>query len=81
MMETRLIELAIPLTRPFDTAAGTIDQRRTVLGGLTDHGSTGWGAAATYPGLTPDARSWGLGSLSRETSAPTPVAAAARAAP
>jgi len=77
MMETRLIELAIPLTRPFDTAAGTIDQRRTVLVGLTDHGTTGWGEAAPYPGMTTDTIDGVWASLSGETSALTPSAAAA----
>ena len=77
MMETRLIELAIPLTRPFGTAAGTIDQRRTVLVGLTDHGTTGWGEAAPYPGMTTDTIEGVWASLSGETSALTPSAAAA----
>ncbi len=76
-METRLIELAIQLTRPFATAAGRIDQRRTVLVGLTNDGTTGWGEAAPYPGMTTDTIDGVWASLSGETSAPTPSAAAA----
>ena len=54
VMQTRLIELAIQLTRPFETAAGRIEQRRTVLVGITEDGTTGWGEAAPYPGMTTD---------------------------
>lgn len=76
-METHLIELAIRLTRPFETAAGRIDRRHTMLVGLTDDGTSGWGEAAPYPGVTTDTIDGVWASLSGETSALTPSAAAA----
>jgi O-succinylbenzoate synthase len=48
----RLIELAIPLLRPFATARGAVSARRTVLVGVRRDGTTGWGEAAPYPGIT-----------------------------
>lgn len=48
----RLIELAIPLRRPFANARGPVSERRLVLVGITEAGITGWGEAAPYPGLT-----------------------------
>ncbi len=50
----RLYRLSIPLTRPFATAAGGIEQRTVVLVAATEAGVTGWGEAAPYPGVTPD---------------------------
>ena len=48
----RLIELAIPLRRPFVNARGPVPERRLVLVGITEAGVTGWGEAAPYPGVT-----------------------------
>lgn len=50
----RLIELDLPLQRPFETAAGTIRSRRVVLVGARVKGITGWGEAAPYPGHSPE---------------------------
>ena len=50
----RLVDLAIPLRRPFSNARGAVRKRRVVLVGLTEAGITGWGEAAPYPGLTPE---------------------------
>jgi O-succinylbenzoate synthase len=76
-METRLVELAIPLLAPFSTAQGSIETRRTVLVGLTADGVTGWGEAAPYPGVTPDTVEGVWACLTGETAALTPSAAAA----
>jgi O-succinylbenzoate synthase len=76
-METRLVELAIPLPVPFSTAEGSIETRRTVLVGLTEDGVTGWGEAAPYPGVTPDTVEGVWACLTGETAALTPSAAAA----
>ncbi len=76
-METRLVELAIPLPAPFSTAQGSIETRRTVLVGLTADGVTGWGEAAPYPGVTPDTVEGVWACLIGETAALTPSAAAA----
>jgi len=54
IVDAHLIELAVPLARPFKTAAGTIEDRRVVLVGASDGELTGWGEAAPYPGMTPD---------------------------
>jgi O-succinylbenzoate synthase len=48
----RLIELAIPLLHQFTTAHGAESARRIVLVGVRHDGSTGWGEAAPYPGIT-----------------------------
>ena len=75
-METRLIELAVPLTRPFTTATGAMEVRRVVLVGRSDGDHTGWGEAAPYPAMTPDTIEGVWTSLIEET-ALTPTAAAA----
>lgn len=76
-METRLVELDIPLPAPFSTAEGSIRTRRTVLVGLSEDGVTGWGEAAPYPGATPDTVEGVWACLTGETVALTPSAAAA----
>jgi O-succinylbenzoate synthase len=49
------IELAIPMIRPFRSAATTIQDRRVVLIEVRDRaGSFGWGEAAPFPGATDD---------------------------
>ncbi len=75
-MDTHLIELAVPLVRPFTTAAGTIVDRRVVLVGTTEGELTGWGEAAPYPAMTPDTIEGVWASLKGEI-ALTPTAAAA----
>jgi O-succinylbenzoate synthase len=76
-METRLVELAVPLVEPFSTAEGSIETRRMVLVGLIEDGVTGWGEAAPYQGVTPDTVEGVWASLTGETAALTPSAAAA----
>lgn len=75
-MELHLIELSVPLRRPFTTAAGTVDERGLVLVGVRDGDSVGWGEAAPYPGMTPDTVDGVWDSLTGEL-ALTPTAAAA----
>ncbi len=49
----RLVDLRIPLRRPFANAAGgAVAERRVVLVGVSEDGTTGWGEAAPYPGIT-----------------------------
>jgi O-succinylbenzoate synthase len=76
-LETRLIELAVPLVEPFGTAEGTIDVRHTVLVGRTEDGVTGWGEAAPYPGVTPDTVDGVWASLTGKAEALTPTSKAA----
>ena len=76
-MTTRLVELTVPLLRPFVTAAGSVEVRRTVLVGRSADGVTGWGEAAPYPGVTPDTVDGVWASLIDEAGALTPSAAAA----
>ena len=76
-MTIRLIELAVRLLRPFTTSAGSVDERRTVLVGRGEDGLTGWGEAAPYPGVTTDTVDGVWASLTGETDALTPSAAAA----
>jgi O-succinylbenzoate synthase len=76
-MDTRLVELDIPLPVPFSTAEGSVETRRAVLVGLTEDGVTGWGEAAPYPGVTPDTVEGVWVCLTGETVALTPSAAAA----
>ncbi len=76
-MTTRLIELAVPLHRPFVTASGSIEARRVVLVGHTEGDITGWGEAAPYPGVTPDTIDGVWASLNGEATALTPSAGAA----
>lgn len=76
-MTIRLIELAVPLLRPFTTAAGSIDERRIVLVGRGEAEFTGWGEAAPYPGVTTDTVDGVWASLTGETDALTPSASAA----
>jgi O-succinylbenzoate synthase len=45
-----LIELAIPLRRPFVAASGVLHERRSLLVGVEGDGVTGWGEVAPYPG-------------------------------
>jgi o-succinylbenzoate synthase len=75
-VELHLIELSIPLRRPFATAGGTIDHRGLVLVGAVDGDLIGWGEAAPYPGMTPDTVDGVWASLTGEM-ALTPTAAAA----
>jgi len=76
-MTTRLIELAVPLHRPFATAVGSVETRRTVLVARTSDGITGWGEAAPYPGVTPDTVDGVWVSLIGGATALTPSASAA----
>lgn len=76
-METRIVELAVPLVHAFSTAEGSISSRRVLLVGLSDGGVTGWGEAAPYPGVTPDTVDGAWASLTGEASALTPTAKAA----
>lgn len=76
-METRLIELSVPLLHTFATAIGMVEERRTVLVGRTEGDVTGWGEAAPYPGQTPDTVDGVWASLTGETGALTPSASAA----
>ena len=48
----RLIELDLPLRRPFATARGRTATRRIVLVGVRRGDQTGWGEAAPYPGIS-----------------------------
>ncbi len=48
----RLVELRIPLLRPFANARRTASERALVLAGLSEAGETGWGEAAPFPGVT-----------------------------
>ncbi|MEA2058170.1 MAG: o-succinylbenzoate synthase, partial [Actinomycetota bacterium] len=48
----RLIELDLPLRRPFGTAHGRTFTRRIVFIGVQDGDQTGWGEAAPYPGIS-----------------------------
>ena len=75
-MNIRLIELAVPLLRPFRTATGAMEERRVVLVGSTDGDQTGWGEAAPYLGVTPDTIEGVWSSLVGDL-ALTPTAAAA----
>lgn len=45
-----LIELAIPLRRPFVAASGVLHERRSLLVGVDRDGVTGWGEVAPFPG-------------------------------
>ena len=47
----RLIEIAVPLLRPFRSGLGEVTERRLILVGVERNGVTGWGEAAPYPGL------------------------------
>lgn len=49
-----VIESRLPLRSPMTTATGTTEIRHTVLYGLTESGSTGWGEAAPLPGWSPE---------------------------
>lgn len=48
-----LIELALPLRRPFVAASGTLHERRTLLVGVEAGGVSGWAESAPYPGQGP----------------------------
>lgn len=48
----RLVEVRLPLARPFATARGSVGERRIVLVGAVDGIHVGWGEAAPYPGAT-----------------------------
>lgn len=47
-----LVELGIPLRHRFSNSMAAISERRVVLVGVTEDGSTGWGEAAPYPAYT-----------------------------
>jgi len=75
-MDGHLWELAIPLRRPFASAAATIRERRVVIVRVTDGSIAGWGEAAPYPGVTPDSVDDAVRTLVRG-SVLSPTAAAA----
>ena len=50
----RLVELRIPLNRPFSNSSVAVSERHVVLVGVGQDGITGWGEAAPYPGFTPE---------------------------
>ena len=75
-VEIHLIQLAMPLVRPFETAAGTVEDRPVVLVGRTEDNATGWGEAAPYPAMTPDTIDGVWGGLTGEI-AMTPTGNAA----
>ncbi len=47
-----LIHLRLPLRRAFASGAGRIAEREVILVGWEREGTTGWGEAAPYPGVT-----------------------------
>lgn len=53
-MPGHIWELSIPLEAPFANAAGTVGERRVIIISIGREGTTGWGEAAPYPGVTPD---------------------------
>ena len=72
----RLIELDLPLWRPFGTARGQTATRRIVLIGIQDGDHTGWGEAAPYPGINRESIDEVWGALTGGGDLP-PTAAAA----
>lgn len=61
-----VVELALPMRRPFVTATGTLPERRTLLIGVEAGDSTGWAESAPYPGQGPGSidRVWSIATSS-----------------
>jgi len=51
-----VIEVALPLRRPFRTAVATITTRHLILVAISDGAVTGWGEAAPFPGAGSETR-------------------------
>jgi O-succinylbenzoate synthase len=53
-MRLQISDVELGFHQPFETSAGTMATRRSILVRLEDDGAVGWGEAAPWPGQTPD---------------------------